>query len=66
MEIERLQNDKQLYLPPILLDRFMSCPQIIAWYSRRDMMGDVDIDVVAENLDPVKCKIRNCNHLHWL
>lgn len=32
----------------------MSCPQIIAWYPRRDMMGDVNVDIMTKGLYPAQ------------
>ena len=32
----------------------MSCPQIIARYPRRDMVGDVDVDIMAKDLYPAQ------------
>lgn len=53
--IKRQQRKKLgAYPSPILLDGFMSIPQIIAWYSRGDMVGYVNINIVAKDLNPVK------------
>lgn len=52
----RRQKRKNLgvYPSPILLDGFMSIPQIIAWYSRGDMVRYVNINIMAKDLNPVK------------
>lgn len=44
------------YLSPIVAERLMSCPQIIAWYPRRDVMRDVNVDIMTKGLNPVQKK----------
>lgn len=34
----------------------MSSPQIVAWYPHRNMVGDMDINIMTKNLYPVKEK----------
>jgi len=37
----------QSYLSPIFMKRLMGCPQIIAWYPWRNMVGDMDINIMT-------------------